>query len=58
MRSGSNRLNTIKTENNHEKKTSISSKYTKYDGVLLHYFKKTSPIFAKLDNLKEKVIYY
>ncbi len=56
MRSGNNRLNTIKTEDNREKKVPISSKYTKYDGVLLHYFKKTSPIFAKLDNLKEKVI--
>jgi len=56
MRSGNNRLNTTKVQDNQEKKVPISSTYTKYDGVLLHYFKKTSPIFAKLDNLKEKVI--
>jgi len=55
MRSSNSRMATVKLQDNNVKKVPISSKYTKYDGVLLHYFKKSSPIFAKLDNLKEKV---
>jgi len=54
MRSSNNHLTTVKIQDNDVKKVQITSKYTKYDGVLLHYFKKSSPIFAKLDNLKEK----
>lgn len=47
--SGFYRDNQFQKENHENQST-----YTKYNGVLLNYFKESSEIFAKLDNLKEK----